>query len=354
MNTSGPTTGHKECRILCFIRTVSACFIGTTFIAAPNRRHKQSARSTLAVSHDYAQARRSLREMNGLMLAGSRDVHAAHEAMCTRYPAECDQLAFDTAAALLIGASASIGLVHAGSAATAVTNVAIGVAALAAGAMDAVTTALAATSAGVATATRQLWISRKLLLCGYGYGVLGTKAAAARKQRLAETAARQDRELRAAAEARVAWVMAKVTREEEGVGKGRQSQAKAAAAREQYLAETAPRQDREHRAAAEARAARVTAKREEVARAEAREESERAAKAAAGREQRLTEAAARRQEAAARRQAREHRAAAEARAARVTAKHEEVARAEAHEESEKATMMPLVLLQEVGRAFSLG
>ena len=90
--------------------------------------------------------------MNGLMLAGSRDVHAAHEAVCTRYPAECDQLAYDAAAALLIGTSAMcFGLVYAGSAATTGTYVAEGVAALASDAMGAVTTAMAAASAGVAT-----------------------------------------------------------------------------------------------------------------------------------------------------------------------------------------------------------
>ena len=91
--------------------------------------------------------------MNGVMVSGSRDVHAAHEAMCTRYPAECDQLAYDAAAALLIGTGATcLGLVYAGSAATAVTYIADGVAALASEAMGAVTTAIAATSAGVATA----------------------------------------------------------------------------------------------------------------------------------------------------------------------------------------------------------
>ena len=94
---------------------------------------------------------RPLREMNGLMLAGSRDVHAAHEAVCTRYPAECDQLAYDAAAALLIGTSATcFGLVYAGSAATTGTYVADGVAALVSDAMGAVTTAMAAASAGVA------------------------------------------------------------------------------------------------------------------------------------------------------------------------------------------------------------
>ena len=87
------------------------------------------------------------------MLSGSRNVHAAHEAMCTRHPVECDQLAYDAAAALLIGTGATcLGLVYAGSAATAVTYIADGVAALASEAMGAVTTAIAATSAGVATA----------------------------------------------------------------------------------------------------------------------------------------------------------------------------------------------------------
>ena len=91
--------------------------------------------------------------MNGLMLSGSRNVHAAHEAMCTRHPVECDQLAYDAAAALFIGTGATcLGLVYAGSAATAAMYIADSAVALASDAMGAVTTAMAAMSAGVATA----------------------------------------------------------------------------------------------------------------------------------------------------------------------------------------------------------
>ena len=122
------------------------CFFHPRGVSVASRA--RARRSYIAAESAPA---RPLREMNGLMLAGSRDVHAAHEAVCTRYPAECDQLAYDAAAALLIGTSATcFGLVYAGSAATTGTYVADGVAALVSDAMGAVTTAMAAASAGVA------------------------------------------------------------------------------------------------------------------------------------------------------------------------------------------------------------
>ena len=123
--------------------------------ASTTSRSRRKARRSTSHTTTHERAARPLREMNWLMLAGSRDVHAAHEAMCTLYPAECDQLAYDTAAALLIGASASIGLVYAGSAAAAATSPTV-LAALAADAVRAVTTVLAATSAGVASVASAL------------------------------------------------------------------------------------------------------------------------------------------------------------------------------------------------------